>query len=210
MSPHPPLAPHSPAEGPPLLGEPLALEFINTHYAVRGCLRDGLAGTRELAWWLWACRERFATAPSEGDLARIAPSDVACFQQLRDAARSLIEAQVLGQAPDPRDVAQLNRAGGLGRSWPVLIWEPGCRPQSVLTGGGGPLLECQAELAHEVVRLMTSPHLEVKPCLAPGCVLYFERTPPRRAWCSPGCGNRARAARHYSRHHRGPAPSDRP
>ncbi|MEV4949010.1 CGNR zinc finger domain-containing protein [Streptomyces sp. NPDC053755] len=205
MSPHAPLAPHPPAEGPPLLGEPLALEFVNTHYAVRGCLRDGLAGTRELAWWLWACRERFATVLSEEHLARIGPSDVMCFQQLRDAARRLIEAQTLGQAPDPRDIAQVNRAGGLGRSWPVLVWENDGRPHAVPTGACGPLLECQAELAHETVRLITSPTLTVKPCLAPGCVLYFERTPPRREWCSPGCGNRARAARHYNRH-RNPTP----
>src|SRR2546429_545268 len=36
--------------------------------------------------------------------------------------------------------------------------------------------------------------------LALGCVLYFVKDHPRREWCSAACGNRARAARHYSRH----------
>lgn len=44
----------------------------------------------------------------------------------------------------------------------------------------------------------------LKACLAPGCVLYFMQNHPRREWCSAGCGNRARVARHYRRHHHGP------
>ncbi len=40
---------------------------------------------------------------------------------------------------------------------------------------------------------------ELRACLAPGCVLYFVKDHPRRAWCSTGCGNRVRAARHYAR-----------
>lgn len=39
----------------------------------------------------------------------------------------------------------------------------------------------------------------VRACNAPGCVLYFVRTHPRREWCSVACGNRVRAARHYER-----------
>ena len=40
---------------------------------------------------------------------------------------------------------------------------------------------------------------ELRACLAPRCVLYFLREHPRRGWCSAGCGNRARVARHYER-----------
>ncbi|MEU2119869.1 CGNR zinc finger domain-containing protein [Streptomyces sp. NPDC016459] len=205
MTPHTPPAPHAPAEGPPLLGEPLALEFVNTHYAVRGALRDGLAGPGELTWWLWACRERFTTDLPEETLRHVGPADVVGFQQLRDAARRLIDARTHEHAPDQRDIAQLNRAGGLGRSWPVLLWNADGRPAAARAGTCSPLLECQAELAHSTVTLLTCESIDIKPCLAPGCVLYFERNPPRREWCSPGCGNRARAARHYSRHR---APSD--
>jgi predicted RNA-binding Zn ribbon-like protein len=41
----------------------------------------------------------------------------------------------------------------------------------------------------------------LRACYAPGCVLYFVNSHPRREWCSTACGNRARAARHYQRHH---------
>jgi predicted RNA-binding Zn ribbon-like protein len=39
----------------------------------------------------------------------------------------------------------------------------------------------------------------LRACRAPGCVLYFVKTHPRREWCSVACGNRVRAARHYQR-----------
>ena len=39
----------------------------------------------------------------------------------------------------------------------------------------------------------------LRACYAPGCVLYFVKTHPRREWCSVACGNRVRAARHYQR-----------
>jgi predicted RNA-binding Zn ribbon-like protein len=37
-------------------------------------------------------------------------------------------------------------------------------------------------------------------CEAPGCINYYLKDHPRRAWCSPKCGNRVRVARHYHRH----------
>lgn len=200
MTPHALISPHAPAEAPPLLGEPLALEFINTHYAVRGSQRDGLARPDHLAWWLSECRDRFSTELTDACLASVGEADVVHFRELRDAARRLIDAQVQGSEPDDRDVAQVNRAGGLGRSWPVLLWSADGVPSAARMGAGSPLLEAQAELAHAVVTLLTGHDTEIKPCLAPGCVLFFERNPPRREWCSPGCGNRARAARHYHRH----------
>ncbi|WP_225993278.1 CGNR zinc finger domain-containing protein [Actinomadura rudentiformis] len=46
--------------------------------------------------------------------------------------------------------------------------------------------------------------LQLRACLAPGCVLYFLKNHPRREWCTAACGNRARGARHYRRHRRPP------
>jgi predicted RNA-binding Zn ribbon-like protein len=57
-----------------------------------------------------------------------------------------------------------------------------------------------AELATAAIRLFTGPDAEtLHACLAPGCVRYFTKSHPRREWCSEGCGNRVRAARHYER-----------
>ncbi|WP_433236869.1 CGNR zinc finger domain-containing protein [Streptosporangium sp. CA-135522] len=42
---------------------------------------------------------------------------------------------------------------------------------------------------------------DLRACHAPGCVLFFVKDHHRREWCSAACGNRARAARHYSQTH---------
>ncbi len=57
-----------------------------------------------------------------------------------------------------------------------------------------------AEVAGQSIRLLGGDEArELRACCAPGCVLYFVRSHPRREWCSVACGNRARAARHYQR-----------
>jgi len=62
-------------------------------------------------------------------------------------------------------------------------------------------IEAWARKANElgitpVIRLSQS----VGACGGPGCVPYFTKKDPRRAYCSAGCGNRARVARHYRLH----------
>ena len=55
-------------------------------------------------------------------------------------------------------------------------------------------------LAREAARLLGSDSVWWRrACYGPGCVLYFVQRHTRREWCSPGCGNRARVARHYRR-----------
>jgi predicted RNA-binding Zn ribbon-like protein len=63
-----------------------------------------------------------------------------------------------------------------------------------------PIRSMLAELAQQAVELFTGPMaVNLRSCNAPGCVLFFVKSHPRREWCSPGCGNRVRAARHYRR-----------
>ncbi|MGO4785201.1 CGNR zinc finger domain-containing protein [Cryobacterium sp. W22_MBD10_FK3] len=54
-----------------------------------------------------------------------------------------------------------------------------------------------ADAACEAQQLLSEEPSRLRACHAPGCVLYFTKTHPRREWCSVTCGNRARAARHY-------------
>jgi predicted RNA-binding Zn ribbon-like protein len=57
-----------------------------------------------------------------------------------------------------------------------------------------------AQVAEQAVALLGGADAtRLRACYAPGCVLYFVKTHPRRAWCSVACGNRVRAARHYQR-----------
>jgi 4-amino-4-deoxy-L-arabinose transferase-like glycosyltransferase len=57
-------------------------------------------------------------------------------------------------------------------------------------------------LARSAIEVVTLPRRDrLRACQAPGCVLFFQETARHRAWCSSGCGNRARVARHYARSH---------
>jgi len=57
-----------------------------------------------------------------------------------------------------------------------------------------------AQVAEQAVGLLGEAEAtRLRACYAPGCVLYFMKTHPRREWCSVACGNRVRAARHYQR-----------
>ncbi|WEH39231.1 CGNR zinc finger domain-containing protein [Streptomyces sp. NBC_01218] len=191
-----------PPEGaPPLNGQPLPLEFVNTVHPVRGVMRDGFASPELVAWWLSACRSAFRTDLPDEELARVTAADAHCFALLRDSARRLTEALVRRQDPEPWDVAQINRASALGGRWPALRWEAGGRP-SPLQCGTPPIAAVQSEIAQAVIDMLTgSSGTEPTPCEAPGCVFFFDASRSRRQWCSSGCGNRARAARHYARHH---------
>src|SRR6266851_2221676 len=59
----------------------------------------------------------------------------------------------------------------------------------------------------DAVRRLADRGDQLRACHAPGCVLYFVKSHPRREWCSVACGNRARAARHYDKIREGRAGS---
>ncbi|WP_227531096.1 ABATE domain-containing protein [Microbacterium tenebrionis] len=48
---------------------------------------------------------------------------------------------------------------------------------------------------------------QLRACTGPNCPLFFLQDRPRRHWCSPGCGTRARAAAAYSRRTAGRRPT---
>jgi predicted RNA-binding Zn ribbon-like protein len=189
-----------PADVPPLHGEPLPLEFANTVYPVRGVLRDGLGSPERLARWLEACCDRLATPLPAGALEAVTAEDVLSFVMLRDVTRRLTEAHVRRLSPDSWDVAQLNRASSMDRPWPSLRWIEGGRPTLVQMCPAPPLVAVQSEIAHSLIGMLTGTSgVQPRACQAPGCVLFFDRARSRREWCSTGCGNRARVARHYAR-----------
>lgn len=124
-------------------------------------------------------------------------------ERLRATSRADLEAAV----------GVLNRACARAPSWSELRWPPDDDGTDAAAAGGGepvrvtrsahdPALAAVAAIAEEAVALFAGPdRLLLRACRAPGCVLYFVRNHPRREWCSDGCGNRARVARHYQRHH---------
>lgn len=182
-----------------LLREPLPVEFMNTVWADRDGVHDSLAGEGGLVRWL---------GPASGAV----PDGVVLgrFRAVRDAMRALA-AEVTGDTrpaagPAVRDVpgavATVNQACAAAPSWSRLAWPPHGEPCHQLVTASPVADAVLARLAEAGGALFGSGRAApLGACLAPGCVLYFLRDHPRRQWCSASCGNRARVARHYARHH---------
>jgi predicted RNA-binding Zn ribbon-like protein len=194
----------------PVRGEPLPVELMNTRYADKGGVRDGLADADQVTAWLSAIAGRAEIADLTGS-ALVADDGVAEeFRALRDALRALA-AQVTGDKRQVTTVAPVSvakasaavsRASALAPSWRVLEWRTGQQPRSYSRTDGSTGAAVLARIAGLAAALFGSAErAELRACQAPGCVLYFVRDHPRREWCSAGCGNRARVARHYNRHH---------
>jgi predicted RNA-binding Zn ribbon-like protein len=147
------------------------------------------------------------TVRSDGDhldeavpwLRPLGPVDLGQLRDLRAALRRL----AAEATDDPREpvtavsrpdaLATLNSLAGLAK--PELSWSAAGRPERVLRGPAAGVI---AALGIDL--LAGESRGRLRACLAPNCVLYFVKEHTRREWCSPGCGNRARVARHYQRH----------
>jgi predicted RNA-binding Zn ribbon-like protein len=186
--------------------EPLPVRLMNTIWADRHGVYDALDTVPNLRAWLAAVRPvGDSPSPDAGELAR--------FRALRDALRRL--AAVLTDDTRPkaaspvvdvrRAVAEVNRAVALAPAQPRLTFQDG-QLRLAPAGQASPAQRALSAIAGEAMTLMAAEdQVGLRACDAPGCVLYFVNRHPRREWCSTACGNRARAARHYQRHHTTPS-----
>ncbi|MDP1848787.1 MAG: ABATE domain-containing protein [Solirubrobacteraceae bacterium] len=179
----------------PLRDQPLPIELHNTLYATtRGDRCDGIADAAALRAWLAAVASDLPVPAPSIDADRSA-----AFRALRDAVRSALHAALDDKPVPPRARRTLNdTAAACPRS--TQLAADGTR--RVRYHAEDPTQIVLAAIAHETIALVTGPRArDLRLCGAPGCVLAFLKDHPRRAWCSPSCGNRARQARHYARHH---------
>jgi predicted RNA-binding Zn ribbon-like protein len=198
----------------PLLGEPLPVELMNTIWSDRGHVHDALSTDAEVLSWLRAVGPRLqGDAPAVAEwLAADRPGGLrnaaVALRRLRDALRRL----AAEATEDPRPAAAsataeraaavkvLNEVAAASPSWPALAWPADAEPVRTLQVARPVGTAVASLLAAEFVAMVAGGrHPQLRACLAPGCVLYFAKDHNRREWCSSGCGNRARAARHYQR-----------
>lgn len=183
-------------------GEPVPVRLMNTVWADRAGLHDDLASADDLRAWLAATggpEDRAEVPVDGGDLER--------FRRLRDALRRLAafqtaderEAAISPTREVSRAVEDVNDAMALVPALPLLEVRGGVlgRRAAVEADAAARRL---SSVAIQAVELFTGSGRDLlRACHGPGCVLYFVKDHPRREWCSGGCGNRARAARHYAR-----------
>ncbi|MCX4574992.1 CGNR zinc finger domain-containing protein [Streptomyces sp. NBC_01571] len=176
----------------PLTGEPLALDLLNTRWNREGVPQDLLADTEGLAVWL--------TANGFG-----LPADETVLRhtlQARDALRAAVDGLLRekrgADGTPPTGAERVDAVLAHGRIRVTLTPEgPGERAEFEDPAWGPGWLAARNYLE----LLGTSPD-RIRHCAHETCVLHFLDTSRNgtRRWCSmAGCGNRAKASRHYAR-----------
>jgi predicted RNA-binding Zn ribbon-like protein len=169
----------------PLLGEPLSLDLLNTIWVDSAGSHDLLDDLSGLRIWL--------AGTGRPELSEISEAARESLVHTREVLRAYVTGQG-GVAADD----ELNRILARGRLVRRL-------------GPDGPTMTAEvddlAELAawtalDDYLGLLDRDPSRIRKCAHPDCVLHFYDVSPKanRRWCSmAGCGNRAKAARHYAR-----------
>jgi predicted RNA-binding Zn ribbon-like protein len=179
--------------------EPAPVRLMSTIWAGQDGIHDDLRTRADVDEWLDAIgAERAGTHATETELAKA--------RALRDAVRRLAafrtEDSRASAASAMTDLAEaLDRVNSTAAELPVLrlALRDGRLEQGLYTEAS-PVTTGLAQVAEQSVELLGGVGAaKLRACYAPGCVLYFIKSHPRREWCSVTCGNRVRAARHYQR-----------
>lgn len=185
---------------PPLVGEPLALDLLNSDLRTPNGDTDLIGSLDQLRHWLGFQRDRMP-AVDEQDLESLTGADVGRILKLRHTALDLVEPARHGRQPTDVALQSLNTALRRAPGCAQVAWETS-RVATQLRRGGTAGDKVASALAEQVAALLTDEAItKVKVCEEPRCVMLFLPVNPRRRWCIPTvCGNRTRAARYYLRH----------
>lgn len=187
------------AEIGPLIGEPLALDLVNTRVNLPEGPIDFLSTVRGMRYWLGCERHRFC-AVSPRAMAQPTKAARSAVLEVRDQSATVIEQVRHGDRPSERDLRGLNEVMNAA---PVVteLTRSGGALRVVSRRNGDPDLHVAAELAESVAALLADPAVRtVRQCAASFCILLFLPAHPRRRWCSPTiCGNRVRVGRYHQR-----------
>jgi len=166
----------------PLVGEPLSMDLLNTVWVDASGEHDLLSDLPGLRFWLGA------HALTASRSART----LTALRAARDAIRTHVD------SPAGAGLDALNEVLAHGAVRRVLRRDG---PQEVLEIDRPEHLPAWRAVADYLDLLSAAPD-RIRRCAHPSCVLHFYDTSPKgdRRWCSmAGCGNRAKAARHYER-----------
>jgi predicted RNA-binding Zn ribbon-like protein len=184
---------------PPAPGEERsrALALVNTALEPRGRPLELLPDERALGAWL---QTHGITPPRQ---TRLGADGLERIQQLRAAIRAVFTARARRQAPPAGALDTINVAARLAAPVPQLGWTAsGPERTSTAPGDAAPGDAVLAQLAADAIDTVTGETADqLRRCEAPGCNRLFLADHHRRRWCSRACGDRARVARHYRKHH---------
>jgi predicted RNA-binding Zn ribbon-like protein len=177
----------------PLIGEPLALDLVNTVVSPPGGEVDLLDSADGLRAWLAAERDRLDITDGQIDLSAV--------QALRAHITSAVEAARASNPPPLDALRAITDAQRNAPAYQELGWNGHAIAVTTRRPGNATAV-LLAQFAEAAATLLASPAIRlVRRCEGPGCRMLFLPAHPRRRWCSPAtCGNRARVARYYQLH----------
>jgi len=181
-----------------LLGEPLAIDLVNTLVpAAYG--GDLVATPSRVTAWMQAEEGRLPAGAIQGEALTVEE-----LRRLREALRVVFQSVLAATPPPSFAVARLNAASRVAAAYPHLEWRPDGHPSVRLRyarTATRPATALLGTIARSAIDLLTSPDIRgLRRCEGPGCSLLFVARSRQRRWCSPFlCGNRVRVARHQRR-----------
>ena len=192
----------------------LALDLVNTERMSDGARVDLLESPAALLEWL---RQSGAVTAAELNTREklflrdkgAAGGLLERARNLRSGVREMAEALAGRRAVSARAMAAINSVLADSPQVSELVRGSSGNKRYALErrNQGSDEAALLAPVAEAAARLLAEgDHSRVRKCGNPACILYFyDPTRSRtRNWCSmQGCGNRAKAARFYERHHRG-------
>ena len=173
----------------PLIGEPVALDLLNTRWVAGSEAYDLLESLDGMRVWLGEA----ALAP------RFAP-DHSALVGLRHVREVL--GVLVAEPTNPEATAALNEVLAHGQVRRTLSVNGPDEAVEFDDPTWGPAWTAADNYLH----LLREAPDRIRRCAHPDCVLYFFDTSKNgtRRWCSmAGCGNRAKAARYQARNRRG-------
>ncbi|QVQ50749.1 ABATE domain-containing protein [Spiractinospora alimapuensis] len=188
------------SEVAPLVGEPPALDFVNTVVHCRSGRVDLISTPEELHAWLILVGDRVSDL-SPTEITALGDAELATIHATRDAIYPLIHAARDGKRPPDASVDLLNDLMRAVPRIPRLGWD-GSAVTSVELRSGSAVERLCASVASATAAMIADGSVhQVRECADPRCIWLFLPKNSRRRWCDPSiCGNRARVARYYHRH----------
>lgn len=174
-------------------GPRLVVAFLNSTDCPACRAGDAFASPRTFRSWQRAQHADARERASERDLARL--------RRFRDEIRALVLASIRGQDPPPSAVGTVNAALRRSRPGTELVWAGDSWKYIERDGGAAPGDRLARRIARELAELLTGPRrAKLRRCRGRDCAHFLFARTSTQLWCSAtGCGNRARAARHYRR-----------
>ncbi len=182
----------------PFVGEPLALDLVNTRPRVSAGAVDLIADGKGLRAWLELEKDRLSEV-NPSDLVSISVKDLGHIHAVRDSLAMALDHRMRGLGLPAAAVEGLNAAMRAAPAVQRLEW--GDPPLLKSQREGSAAVRLAAFLAQDAAELLAGPGgQQIRKCEAEDCVMLFVGNNARRRWCSAArCGNRVRVSRYYQR-----------